>query len=119
MADHARHQTYLDRLQKTLREASLDAKILARSLVARNSSVSGTTAVGAALCPGLEQQVALRMLEGHGLWWCWVWKPLKPALRGETSPPPEYEPLCPADDIEEAARRIAAVLALGDGDSAT
>lgn len=46
--------------------------------------------------------------------WVWVWEPQRPAECGAAMPsPPDVEPLCPADDIDEAARRIAAVIRQG------
>jgi hypothetical protein len=38
------------------------------------------------------------------LWWWWVWSgPTRDA-------PPEYEPMVPVEDVDEAARRLANVL---------
>jgi hypothetical protein len=51
------------------------------------------------------------------VWWWGVWVAPKPAERGAPTPPPEYEPLCPADDIEQATRRITTVLGLRNGDT--
>lgn len=60
--------------------------------------------------PGLRQDVMLQQAPDGGLVWCWVWEPQRPDKHGAAVPPPDIEPLCPADDIDEAARRIAAVL---------
>ena len=115
MTDSAAHESYLERLQERLWELGLEAGIHAPVLVAKNSAVAGTNAQGTLMCPGLIQQVELCELSDRGLWWCWIWSPLRPAVRGAPTPPPEREPLCPADDIEDAAHRIAAVLALHEG----
>jgi hypothetical protein len=47
------------------------------------------------------------------LWWCWVWAAPKPAERGAPTPAPEYQPLSPADDIEQATAKIVNVLRIG------
>ncbi|MCO5998613.1 hypothetical protein [Actinoallomurus rhizosphaericola] len=48
------------------------------------------------------QPIVIR--EKDGLWWHWQWSgPTRDGL-------PEYEPMVPVDDVEEAARRIANVL---------
>lgn len=55
----------------------------------------------------MTQPLALREHEGR-LHWHWVWSgPSRDA-------PPEYEPMVPVDDVEEAARRIGRVLAIVD-----
>jgi hypothetical protein len=61
-------------------------------------------------------QKALWELAGQDLWW-WVWAAPKLAERGAPTPAPEYEPLCPADDIEQAARRITTVLGVREDDT--
>lgn len=50
----------------------------------------------------------LIVLRGHqgGLWWHWVWP------GPERAAPPELDPMVPADDVREAARLIAKVLAV-------
>jgi len=59
------------------------------------------------LSPGLIQPVVCGPHADTGeIWWFWVWSGLTP------DDPPEYEPLCPAEEIRTAARRIAAVLAV-------
>lgn len=63
------------------------------------------------MSPGLRQEVACRPGEAGVLWWFWVWS-------GPTrQSPPEYEPLCPADQVERAAEWIARVLAVPFADS--
>lgn len=85
--------------------------------MAKNPAVIGTDARGTLLSPGLAQKVELRELEGRGVWWWWwVWAAPKPAERGAPIPAPEYEPLCAAGHIAEAARRITTVLGVRDGD---
>ncbi|MEV5704081.1 hypothetical protein [Actinoallomurus sp. NPDC052274] len=49
------------------------------------------------------QSLILRQHQG-GLWWHWKW----PGPTRES--PPEYEPMVPAEDVAEAARRLANVL---------
>jgi hypothetical protein len=110
MVDPALSQTYLDRLQKALNERGLETDICAPALVAKNPAVIGTDARGSLLSPGLAQKVELRELEGHGVWWCWIWAAPKPAERGAPTPAPEYQPLSPADHIEQAAAKIVNVL---------
>jgi hypothetical protein len=51
----------------------------------------------------MRQPLVLREHRG-GLWWHWQWSgPTRDAR-------PEYEPMVPANDVDEAARRIANVL---------
>lgn len=53
----------------------------------------------------MRQPIVLREHQG-GLWWWWLWSgPTRDA-------PPELEPMVHADDVEEAARRIANVLSV-------
>ena len=57
--------------------------------------------------PRMTQALMLREHQG-ARWWCWLWSgPTRHA-------PPEIEPMVPADDVEEAARRIANVLTVVD-----
>jgi hypothetical protein len=125
MLDSRLAKSYLDRLQKALSERGLEVgghgletDVRTPALVAKNPAVIGTDVRGTLLSPGLTQKVELRELAGHGAWWwCWVWAAPKPAERGAPIPAPEYEPLCVADDIEQAARRITTVLGVRDGDT--
>lgn len=51
----------------------------------------------------MRQPLVLREHQG-ALWWHWQWSgPTRDA-------PPEYEPMVPVDNVDEAARRIANVL---------
>ena len=59
------------------------------------------------MAPGLRQDVECR-LNGGVPWWFWAWS------GANRDSPPDLEPLCPADQIEAAADRIARVLALRD-----
>ncbi|MFI0409122.1 hypothetical protein [Actinomadura sp. 3N508] len=61
---------------------------------------------GRALGPGLRQEVRCAERQGGALWWFWVW------WDGSGQSCPDLEPLCPAGEIETAAERIAAVLAV-------
>lgn len=58
--------------------------------------------------PGVSQVVSLRMTRNESLSWFWWW----PGPHRDA--PPEFEPLCPAADIEQAATRIVAVLRLDE-----
>ncbi|MCW2948225.1 MAG: hypothetical protein JWR24_4942 [Actinoallomurus sp.] len=73
----------------------------------RNPSGNRTTdPLGRVLNPGMKQSIALGDRDGV-LWWHWVWS-------GVTrDAPPEYEAMCPADDLDEVARQLANVLAVG------
>ncbi|GAB3990567.1 hypothetical protein GCM10029978_118790 [Actinoallomurus acanthiterrae] len=51
----------------------------------------------------MTQPIVVREHQG-GLWWHWQWSG---PTRGA---PPEYEPMVPVADVEEAARRLANVL---------
>jgi hypothetical protein len=72
----------------------------------RNPSGNRTTdPLGRALNPGMKQSIALGDHDG-ALFWFWVWT-------GVTrDAPPEYEPMVPAEDLDEVARRLANVLAV-------
>lgn len=55
----------------------------------------------------MRQPIVLREHQG-ALWWHWQWP-------GPTDDaPPEYEPMVPADDVDEAARRLANVLQVAE-----
>lgn len=63
--------------------------------------------LGQLMSPGLKQEVVCRPHGAdHELWWFWAWT--GPARKS----PPELEPLCPIQDVEHAAERIARVLAV-------
>lgn len=53
----------------------------------------------------MKQALVLAEHDG-GLWWHWCW------TDAGSNVPPELEPMCPADDVDEAARRIANVLSV-------
>ncbi|WP_242908737.1 hypothetical protein [Actinomadura terrae] len=55
--------------------------------------------------PALWQEVRVGRRADGGLWWFWVW----PGGYGEL---PELEPLCPVEEGERAADRLAVVLAV-------
>jgi hypothetical protein len=74
----------------------------------RNPSGNRTTdPLGQRLNPGMRQHIAIGDRDRDGvLTWFWVWSgPTRDA-------PPEYEAMCPADDLDEVARRLANVLAV-------
>ncbi|WP_345440195.1 hypothetical protein [Actinoallomurus vinaceus] len=55
----------------------------------------------------MKQALALREYQDD-LYWHWVWPgPTRDA-------PPELEPMVPADDVDEAARRVVTVLRLAE-----
>lgn len=64
----------------------------------------GTVEVRSPLGSRMNQEVALGDRDGV-LWWHWVWS-------GPSGTAPEYEPICPGDDIDELARRLCKVLAV-------
>jgi hypothetical protein len=123
-------QTYRDRLTTALADRGLVVKVLQRereghgapagkqalALVVTNPGVTGIDAVGRAMNPGLGQQIVLEEWPERGLCWCWVWPAWRPAERGMPVPEPEIEPICPADDVDFAAARIANVVRLRDND---
>jgi hypothetical protein len=114
MHDVTSVQPYLERLAAALRDRDLRVAINGASLKASNPAASTDDPRGRAMNPGLTQDVMLRRAPDGGLMWCWVWEPRRSAECGAAIPsPPDVEPLCPADDIDEAARRIAAVLRHG------
>ncbi|MEV5570711.1 hypothetical protein AB0L06_11715 [Spirillospora sp. NPDC052269] len=98
---------------------ALAVELAARGLVARvrghgavwTRNPAGEPApddlVGAALSPGLNQEVWCRPnWPGRELWWYWAWSGPN---RGD---PPELEPLCRASETALAAESIARVLAV-------
>jgi len=61
---------------------------------------------GQLMSPGLRQEVRCGRRADGALWWFWAWS-------GPTrQSPPDLEPLCPIDEPEKAADRIAKVLAV-------
>jgi hypothetical protein len=119
-------QMYCDRLTTALEDRGLVVKALqcereghgapARkqvlALVVTNPGVGGIDAAGRAMSPGMGQQIVLEERPERGLCWSWVWPAWRPAERGTPTPEPEIEPICPADDIDFAAARIANVVRL-------
>lgn len=105
MSDRALHvQAYVDRLVSELRERGLLASVELPSVTVKDPGLSGQDPQG--------QQVCIQEREGAGLTWWWVWPALRPALCGEPTPPPDLEPLCPAEGIDTAADRITKVVRL-------
>lgn len=103
-------EAYLERLAAALRDRDLRVAMNGALLRASNLAAGADDPRGQAMNPGLSQDVMLRQVPDRGLVWCWVWEALRPTVYGAAMPPPDVEPLCPADDIDEAARRIAAVI---------
>ncbi len=101
---------YVPRLGAALAARGLAVTMQAGSMVtARNRAADPPQEDQRArvLSPGLVQPVVWGPREDTGDdWWFWVWA--GPTRDAE----PEYEPLCPADEIETAADRIAAVIAV-------
>jgi hypothetical protein len=101
-----------ERLADALTARGLHARV-ARGARVLASNPAGDPPDGdhraAALSPGLRQTVVCGADRDGRLLWFWQWS-------GPTrESPPEYEPLCPADDISHAADRIARVLRVADG----
>lgn len=126
-------QMYCDRLTTALVDRGLVVKALQRerdshgapagkqmlALAITNPGVGGIDAAGRAMSPGLGQQIVLEERPERGLCWCWVWPAWRPAERGTPTPEPEIEPICPADDVDFAAARIANVVRLREPDDST
>ncbi|MUN40685.1 hypothetical protein [Actinomadura litoris] len=55
--------------------------------------------------PALWQEVRTGRRAAGDLWWFWVWA-------GADGELPELEPLCPMEEVETAANRLAVVLAV-------
>lgn len=114
MGDATPTGEYLARLRDALRLCGLEAECEESSLVAKNPVLVSMTPHGAMLSPGLTQKVEINEVQGKGLWWCWFWPADRPSERGAKASVPEHEPMCPAENINEATRRIVAVLRLND-----
>jgi hypothetical protein len=98
---------YLQNLARALAACGLMVSVneRARFVFAKNEAASaGENPLGRAMDHGLCQIVVLSTRADHSLHWFWQWS-------GATrDAPPEYEYLCPAEDIDEAAERIYTVL---------
>lgn len=106
-------EEHLERLAAALRVYGFTITVAPPSLIARNPDADPTHPKGATLSNGLAQEVLLR--EGAGQFtWCWVWPGLRPARRGDPTPPPEIEPIGPAEDITNTARLIAKVIRIDE-----
>lgn len=77
-------------------------------ITARNAAAETDDPRGRAMNPGLSQDVVLSVHDDESLHWYWAWTG---ARRGA---PAEYEYLCPAEEIETAAAKVAAVLRLAE-----
>lgn len=101
---------HFERLAAELRACGFTVTVTPPALMVRNPGADATpTTVG----NGLVQEVRLRGDAGR-LVWCWVWPGLRPARRDDPIPPPEIEPIGPAEDIAETARLIAKVIRIDD-----
>lgn len=105
-SDDACAQAYMDQLVAELRRRELLVAAKLPVLTVKDPAVSSQDPDG--------QQALIRNHEGHGLTWCWVWPSLQPAERGALTPPPEVEPMCPADETIRAADLITNVVRLRD-----
>jgi hypothetical protein len=94
----------MDRLVAELRERGLHVAAKLPVLAVMKPAVSGQD-------PQV-QQVLIRNCECHGFTWYWVRPGRRPALLGEPMPPPQVEPMCPAEEIRTAADRISNVVGL-------
>ncbi|MFF4241837.1 hypothetical protein ACFYYL_38735 [Actinomadura geliboluensis] len=96
-------------LAALLRERGLIAAVQEHGVVMVSNPAAEQSAgdqADRALGPGLRQEVRCARGPGGAAWWFWVWWD----ATGQC--PPELEPLCPADQPESAAARIATVLAM-------
>jgi hypothetical protein len=118
MPDAALAQAYMDKMVAALEDRGLEVTAKFPALSVRNPSVVGEDSHGRAMSPGLSQQILIRLCEGRGLTWCWVWPAFRSAERDAPTPPPEVEPMCDAGDIEFAADRVAKVVGLWDAELA-
>ncbi|WP_433177769.1 hypothetical protein [Actinoallomurus sp. CA-150999] len=101
---------HLERLAAALRVCGFAVTVTPPALIVRNPDADTTHAT---VGNGLAQEV--RLHEDAGRWvWCWVWPGLRPARRGDSMPPPEIEPIGPAEDIAETARLIAKVIRIDE-----
>ena len=99
-------QRHMDQLVAKLTECGLRVAARLPALTIKNPAVSSQDPHG--------QQVVIRNYEGSGLTWCWVWPASRAAMFGEPTPPPEVEPMCPAEEVDHAARLIVNVVRLRD-----
>ena len=106
VADTTDAQPYMDQLVALLTKFGLRVAAKLPALSVKDPAVSAQDPRG--------QQVVIRNYEGLGLTWCWVWPALRAAMFGEPTPPPEVEPMCPAEEVERAARLIVNVVRLRD-----
>jgi hypothetical protein len=104
--ERERAEEYLRQLVATLVDRGLKVSAMLPALTVKNPAVAGQDPQG--------QQVLIRYYQGRGLSWCWVWPGLGSGERGAPTPEPEVLPMCPAEDIEEATRRITNVVRLRD-----
>jgi hypothetical protein len=118
IADVTRAQTHAERLVAALKSHGLVVAGRLPMFSVRNPAVAGEGPQGTTMSPGLGQQILIRNYENLGLTWCWVWPSLRSAERDVPTPPPEIEPMCPIEDIDEAVRRIAVVLHIRDDEAA-
>jgi hypothetical protein len=102
-------QDYAADLISALTKRGINATPTGRSaVVAKNimAEPAGDDPRGQLMSPGLRQEVICRPRSDSALWWHWVWS------GPDRNSPPEYEPLCPIEDVETAAARITRVLAV-------
>lgn len=102
---------HLETLRDALFKEGYDVEIAYPRLTARNHAVKGETEAGRLLSSGLSQAVIIEVRDGVP-WFSWVWPPAPRSGRGEPSARPEYEPLCPAAEVTNAAARICKVIAV-------
>lgn len=98
----------LDALADELSEQGLEVVILRGGLLAvkNPAECSEEASVATKMSNSLSQTVACRRGADGRLWWYWVWSgPTRDSA-------PDFEPLCPAEQVALAAARVARVLAL-------
>jgi hypothetical protein len=109
---------HLRALAAVLTDHGFTVRVNANVLAVANPAASeGCDPRGRHLSPGLSQRVLLQHT-AQGPWWFWGWEPLRAVEPMSAPPAPEIEPLGPADDIDDAARKICKVLRLAEPEGA-
>jgi hypothetical protein len=107
-------QAYMDQLVAELEDRGLQVTAGLLAMAVKNPAVAGTDPRGSLISPGMTQEVLLLDRENLGLTWWWVWPGMRSGERGAPVPLSQIEVMCPADDIELAAKRILNVVRLRD-----
>jgi hypothetical protein len=101
-----------ERLALALKARGLAAEVVGAAIVWASNRAADPPADdprAVAMSPGLQQTVVCHRTESGRPFWHWVWS-------GTThDAAPDYEPLCPGEEIEQAATKIARVLHVDAG----